>query len=214
MGKKKRSASSTRWLNEHFNDPFVQKAHKQKLRSRAYFKLDELQHSDHLFKAGMTVVDLGAAPGGWSQYVASIIGGRGRIIACDILDMDPIVGVDFLQGDFRDEKVLTALLERVGEKKVDVVMSDMAPNFSGTPAVDIPRSMYLVELALDMVKDVLVENGSFVVKVFQGEGFDQYLKEIRSLFNKVKVRKPEASRGRSREVYIVATGFCPANYCN
>ncbi len=207
MGKKKRSASSSRWLNEHFKDPFVQKAHKQKLRSRAYFKLDEIQQSDRLFKHGMTVVDLGAAPGGWSQYAVRQIGDLGRVIACDILEMDPIVGVDFLQGDFRDENVLQALLERVGDKKVDVVMSDMAPNFSGMPAVDIPRAMYLVELALDMCKQVLATNGCFVVKVFQGEGFDDYLKEIRSLFNTVKVRKPEASRGRSREVYIVAMGY-------
>ena len=207
MGKKKRSASSSRWLNEHFKDPFVQKAHKQKLRSRAYFKLDEIQQTDKLFKPGMTVVDLGAAPGGWSQYVVSQIGGKGRVIACDILDMNPIVGVDFLQGDFRDENVLNALLERVGEAKVDVVMSDMAPNFSGMPSVDIPRAMYLVELALDMCKQVLAKKGSFVVKVFQGEGFDEYLCEIRSLFSVVKVRKPEASRGRSREVYIVASGY-------
>ena len=207
MGKKKRSASSSRWLNEHFKDPFVQKAHKQKLRSRAYFKLDEIQQTDKLFKPGMTVVDLGAAPGGWSQYVVSQIGGKGRVIACDILDMNPIVGVDFLQGDFRDENVLNALLERVGEAKVDVVMSDMAPNFSGMPSVDIPRAMYLVELALDMCKQVLAKKGSFVVKVFQGEGFDDYLREIRSLFSVVKVRKPEASRGRSREVYIVASSY-------
>ena len=152
-------------------------------------------------------MDLGAAPGGWSQYVVSQIGGRGRVIACDILEMDPIVGVDFLQGDFRDENVLATLLERVGEGKVDVVMSDMAPNFSGMPAVDIPRAMYLVELALDMCKQVLAPKGSFVVKVFQGEGFDEYLREIRALFSVVKVRKPEASRDRSREVYIVATGY-------
>ena len=136
-----------------------------------------------------------------------VIGGKGRVIACDILDMNPIVGVDFLQGDFRDENVLNALLERVGEAKVDVVMSDMAPNFSGMPSVDIPRAMYLVELALDMCKQVLAKKGSFVVKVFQGEGFDEYLREIRSLFSVVKVRKPEASRGRSREVYIVASGY-------
>ncbi|MBV7387795.1 23S rRNA (uridine(2552)-2'-O)-methyltransferase RlmE [Pasteurellaceae bacterium TAE3-ERU1] len=207
MGKKKRSASSNRWLNEHFKDQFVQKAHKQKLRSRAYFKLDELQSKDKLFKPGMTVVDLGAAPGGWSQFAVAQIGGRGRVIACDILDMDPIAGVDFLQGDFREESVLTALLDRVGEQKVDVVMSDMAPNFSGMPSVDIPRAMYLVELALDMCRQVLAKNGSFVVKVFQGEGFDDYLREIRSLFTTVKVRKPEASRDRSREVYIVATGY-------
>ncbi len=204
---KKRSASSSRWLAEHFKDQFVQKAHKQKLRSRAYFKIDEIQQSDRLFKQGMTIVDLGAAPGGWSQFAVSQIGGKGRVIACDILEMDPIAGVDFLQGDFREESVLSALLERVGEKKVDVVMSDMAPNFSGMPSVDIPRAMYLVELALDMCRQVLAKNGSFVVKVFQGEGFDEYLREIRAMFTKVKVRKPEASRGRSREVYIVAMGY-------
>ena len=207
MGKKKRSASSIRWLNEHFKDKFVQQAHKQKLRSRAYFKLDEIQKTDKLFKPNMTVVDLGAAPGGWSQYVVTQIGERGRVIACDILDMDPIVGVDFLQGDFREEKVLNTLLEKIGDDKVDVVMSDMAPNFSGMPSVDIPRAMYLVELALDMCKQVLASQGSFVVKVFQGEGFDEYLREIRSLFKTVKVRKPEASRDRSREVYIVAMGY-------
>ncbi|MDP8078892.1 23S rRNA (uridine(2552)-2'-O)-methyltransferase RlmE [Phocoenobacter skyensis] len=204
---KKRRASSSRWLAEHFKDQFVQKAHKQKLRSRAYFKIDEIQRVDRLFKPNMTVVDLGAAPGGWSQYAVSQIGKKGRVIACDILDMNPIAGVDFLQGDFREESVLSALLERVGEKKVDIVMSDMAPNFSGTPEVDIPRAMYLVELALDMCRQVLTKNGSFVVKVFQGEGFDEYLKEIRAMFTKVKVRKPEASRGRSREVYIVAIGY-------
>lgn len=207
MGKKKRSASSTRWLNEHFKDKFVQQAHKQKLRSRAYFKLDEIQKTDRLFKPNMTVVDLGAAPGGWSQYVVTQIGNKGRVIACDILDMDPIVGVDFLQGDFREENVVKALLDKIGDNKVDVVMSDMAPNFSGMPSVDIPRAMYLVELALDMCKQVLATQGSFVVKVFQGEGFDEYLREIRSLFKNVKVRKPEASRDRSREVYIVATGY-------
>ena len=207
MGKKKRSASSTRWLNEHFKDKFVQQAHKQKLRSRAYFKLDEIQKTDKLFKQNMTVVDLGAAPGGWSQYVVTQIGQKGKVIACDILDMDPIVGVDFLQGDFREEKVLNTLLDKIGDSKVDVVMSDMAPNFSGMPSVDIPRAMYLVELALDMCKQVLATQGSFVVKVFQGEGFDEYLREIRSLFKNVKVRKPEASRDRSREVYIVATGY-------
>ncbi|MBI0006968.1 MULTISPECIES: 23S rRNA (uridine(2552)-2'-O)-methyltransferase RlmE [Gilliamella] len=207
MSNKKRSASSTRWLNEHFNDRFVQQAQKKGLRSRAWFKLEEIQKSDKLFKPGITVVDLGAAPGGWSQYVASLIGNKGRIIACDLLPMDPIVGVDFLQGDFRDEAVLNALLERVGEEKVQVVMSDMAPNMSGQPAVDIPRAMYLVELALDMCKDVLAPNGSFIVKVFQGEGFEEYLKTVRSLFKTVKIRKPEASRARSREVYIVAMGM-------
>ncbi|MBG3020975.1 MULTISPECIES: 23S rRNA (uridine(2552)-2'-O)-methyltransferase RlmE [Proteus] len=206
MANKKRSASSSRWLQEHFSDKYVQQAKKKGFRSRAWFKLEEIQQSDNIFKPGMTVVDLGAAPGGWSQYVVQQLGNKGRIIACDLLPMDPIVGVDFLQGDFRDELVLKALLDRVGENKVQVVMSDMAPNMSGTPAVDIPRSMYLVELALDMCRDVLAPGGSFIVKVFQGEGFDEYLGQIRSLFTKVKVRKPDASRSRSREVYIVATG--------
>lgn len=206
MAGKKRTGSSSRWLNEHFKDRFVQAAQKKGLRSRAWFKLEEIQQTDKLFRPGMTVVDLGAAPGGWSQYAASIIGDKGRIIACDLLPMDPIVGVDFLQGDFRDEAVLTVLLEKIGAKKVDLIMSDMAPNMSGQPSVDIPRAGYLVELALEMCKDILVEGGSFIVKVFQGEGSDEYLKTVRSLFTKVKVRKPEASRARSREIYIVATG--------
>lgn len=206
MGKKKRSASSSRWLQEHFSDHYVQQAQKKGLRSRAWFKLDEIQQNDRLFRQGMTVVDLGAAPGGWSQYVVSQVGRQGRVIACDILPMDPIAGVDFLQGDFRDEMVMQALLERVGDSKVQVVMSDMAPNMSGTPEIDIPRSMYLVELALEMCREVLAPGGDFLVKVFQGEGFDEYLREIRALFTTVKVRKPDASRARSREVYIVATG--------
>ncbi|WP_413453659.1 23S rRNA (uridine(2552)-2'-O)-methyltransferase RlmE [Erwinia persicina] len=209
MTGKKRSASSSRWLQEHFSDKYVLQAQKKGLRSRAWFKLDEIQQGDKLFKHGMTVVDLGAAPGGWSQYVVTQIGSKGRVIACDILPMDPIVGVDFLQGDFRDELVLKTLLERVGDTKVQVVMSDMAPNMTGTPAVDIPRSMYLCELALEMCRDVLAPGGSFLVKVFQGDGFEEYLREIRSLFTKVKIRKPDASRSRSREVYIVATGRKP-----
>lgn len=206
MAGKKRSASSSRWLQEHFSDQFVKQAQKKGLRSRAWFKLEEIQQTDKLFRQGITVVDLGAAPGGWSQYAVSQIGHAGRVIACDILPMDSIAGVDFLQGDFREEAVLEALLGRVGEKKVDLVMSDMAPNMSGTPAVDIPRSMYLVELAIDMAKNVLAPNGNLLVKVFQGDGFDDILKEIRSMFKTVKVRKPDASRARSREVYIVGLG--------
>lgn len=208
MTGKKRSASSSRWLQEHFSDKYVQQAQKKGLRSRAWFKLDEIQQSDKLFKPGMTVVDLGAAPGGWSQYVVTQIGGKGRIIACDLLPMDPIVGVDFLQGDFRDELVMKALLERVGDSKVQVVMSDKTKHERNTGG-GYPRAMYLVELALEMCRDVLAPGGSFVVKVFQGEGFDEYLREIRSLFTKVKVRKPDSSRARSREVYIVATGRKP-----
>ncbi|MFM5715894.1 23S rRNA (uridine(2552)-2'-O)-methyltransferase RlmE [Aeromonas allosaccharophila] len=207
MTQKKRSPSSTRWLKEHFDDQYVKKAQKMGLRSRAVFKIDEIQGKDRLLKNGMTVVDLGAAPGGWSQFAVEQVGDSGRVIACDILPMDPIAGVDFLQGDFREETVLGALLERVGPDKVDVVMSDMAPNMSGTQQVDQARAMYLVELALDMCNQVLRSDGCFVVKVFQGEGFDAYLNEIRKLFSAVKIRKPDSSRARSREVYIVATGF-------
>lgn len=207
MTQKKRSASSTRWLKEHFDDQYVKKAQKLGLRSRAVFKIDEIQGKDRLLKTGMTVVDLGAAPGGWSQFAVEQVGESGRVIACDILPMDPIAGVDFLQGDFREESVLAALLQRVGPDKVDVVMSDMAPNMSGTLQVDQARAMYLVELALDMCHQVLRNQGSFVVKVFQGEGFDNYLNEIRKIFTAVKIRKPDSSRARSREVYIVATGF-------
>lgn len=181
MTQKKRSPSSTRWLKEHFDDQYVKKAQKLGLRSRAVFKIDEIQGKDRLLKPGMTVVDLGAAPGGWSQFAIDQVGDKGRVIACDILPMDSIAGVDFLQGDFREETVLGALLERVGPDKVDVVMSDMAPNMSGTQQVDQARAMYLVELALDMCNQVLSSNGSFVVKVFQGEGFDAYLNEIRRL---------------------------------
>lgn len=207
MSKKKHSVSSRRWLQEHFNDEYVKKAQANKLRSRAWFKLEEIQKTDHIFKKNMIVVDLGAAPGGWSQYVATQIGAEGKVIACDILPMDPILGVDFLQGDFREEEVLNQLMEMIDGRPIDVVLSDMAPNFSGNPNIDIPRSMYLCELALEMVKDVLKVGGAFVIKIFHGEGFEEYLKEVRRIFKEVRIRKPDASRGRSREVYIVAKGF-------
>jgi len=207
MTKKKRSASSTRWLKEHFDDHFVQKAQKMGLRSRAAFKLEEINQQDKLIKPGMTVVDLGSAPGSWSQFCVGVVGGSGTIIACDILPMDPINGVSFLQGDFRDEAVLDALLSRINGQNVDVVLSDMAPNMSGNDTTDQARSIYLVELALDMCHKVLKKNGSFVVKVFQGDGFEQFLKDVRAAFTTVKIRKPDSSRARSRETYIVATGF-------
>ncbi|CEO40248.1 23S rRNA (uridine(2552)-2'-O)-methyltransferase RlmE [Photobacterium kishitanii] len=207
MSRKKQSASSGRWLKEHFDDKYVQEAQKRGYRSRAFFKIEEIQNKDKLLKPGMTVVDLGAAPGGWSQYAAEIVGDEGQVIACDILPMDSLPGVNFLQGDFREEAVLEALLTRIQPDMVDVVMSDMAPNMSGNLASDQPRAMYLVELALDMCRQVLAPNGSFAVKVFQGEGFDQYLADIRSMFKVVKIRKPDSSRDRSREVYIVATGY-------
>ncbi|KJF88151.1 23S rRNA (uridine(2552)-2'-O)-methyltransferase RlmE [Photobacterium phosphoreum] len=207
MSRKKQSASSGRWLKEHFDDKYVQEAQKRGYRSRAFFKIEEIQNKDKLLKPGMTVVDLGAAPGGWSQYAAEIVGDEGQVIACDILPMDSLPGVNFLQGDFREEAVLEALLTRIQPDMVDVVMSDMAPNMSGNLASDQPRAMYLVELALDMCRQVLAPNGSFAVKVFQGEGFDQYLADIRGMFKVVKIRKPDSSRDRSREVYIVATGY-------
>ncbi|MCJ8303771.1 23S rRNA (uridine(2552)-2'-O)-methyltransferase RlmE [Shewanella benthica] len=207
MSGKKRTASSSRWLQEHFDDHYVKLAQKRGLRSRAAFKLEEIQEKDKLIRPGMTVVDLGAAPGGWSQVAVKLAGDRGKVIACDILAMDPIVGVDFLQGDFREEKVLDALLTRVGDGKVDVVLSDMAPNMSGSGGVDQPRAMYLVELALDMCHQVMAPNGCFAVKVFQGEGFEEYMKSVRAAFKTVKTRKPDSSRARSREVYLVATGY-------
>lgn len=207
MADKKRTPSQTRWLKEHFSDQFVMEAHKQGLRSRAHFKLEEIQGKDRIISPGMIVVDLGAAPGGWSEYAVKCIGKKGRVVACDILPMRPILGVDFLQGDFRELEVLNKLKELVGQDRVDVVLSDMAPNMSGTLGVDQPKAMYLVELALDMCRDVLKEKGSFVVKVFNGEGSEDFLKAVRGLFRQVKVRKPDASRARSREVYFVATGF-------
>ncbi|CAM3729450.1 23S rRNA (uridine(2552)-2'-O)-methyltransferase RlmE [Rheinheimera salexigens] len=207
MTKKKRSASSSRWLQEHFADPFVQQAQKLGLRSRAAFKLEQIQQQDKVFKPGMTVVDLGSAPGSWSQYSTGVVGEKGTVIACDILPMDPINGVHFLQGDFREEAVLNALLSRIDGKNVDVVLSDMAPNMSGNDTTDQARSMYLIELALDMCNNVLKQNGSFVVKVFQGDGFEQFVKDVRAAFTTVKIRKPDSSRARSRETYIVATGF-------
>lgn len=207
MSKKKVSVSSARWLQEHFDDEYVKKAQKLGLRSRAVFKIEEINKKDKLIKPGMKVVDLGAAPGGWSEYATKVVGDNGQVVACDILPMDPIAGVDFLQGDFREEAVLDALLTRINGKNIDVVMSDMAANFTGNDAADAARSMYLVELALDMCNHVLKKNGAFVVKVFQGEGFEQFMKDARAAFKVVKTRKPESSRARSREVYLVATGF-------
>lgn len=207
MTKKKRSASSSRWLQEHVSDPFVQKAQKLGLRSRAAFKLDEIQDKDKLIKTGMTVVDLGSAPGSWSARAAELVGQSGCVVACDILPMDPLAGVAFLQGDFREEAVLNALLERIGGRNVDVVLSDMAPNMSVNSTVDQSRSMYLVELALEMCNNVLKKNGSFVVKVFHGEGFEAFVQQVRSVFTTVRIRKPDSSRARSSETYIVATGF-------
>lgn len=202
-----RSKTSHRWLKEHFDDPYVKMAQRDGYRSRASYKLLEIQEKDRILRPGMTVVDLGAAPGGWSQVAMERIGHQGRVIASDILDMDSIAGVDFVQGDFTEEAVLGQILEVIGDQPVDLVLSDMAPNMSGLRDVDQPRAMYLVELAVAMVDEVLKPGGTFVAKVFQGEGFDTLLLDLRKLFQSVAVRKPEASRARSREVYLVAKGY-------
>ena len=202
-----RSKTSKKWMEEHVNDPYVKKAQADGYRSRASYKLLEINEKDKLFRAGSVVMDLGSAPGGWSQIVAKAVGDNGRVIASDILPMDSIIGVDFIQGDFTDEAVYDQILTTLGDDRVDTVISDMAPNMSGVNTTDQYASMYLVELALDMARNVLQPGGSFCAKVFQGVGYDEYVKDVRSSFSKVIVRKPAASRPRSREVYLVATGF-------
>ncbi len=202
-----RSKSSNDWMDEHFNDHYVMKAKEEGYRSRACYKLMELDDKDKLIKPGMTVVDLGSAPGGWSQVAAKRVGDHGLVVASDILPMDGIAGVTFLQGDFTEEAVFDELMTIIGNRPVDLVISDMAPNMSGMSAVDQPSAMYLVELALDMAKQVLKPGGNYAAKVFHGEGFDEYLKDMRQSFQKVVTRKPESSRARSREVYLVGKGF-------
>jgi len=202
-----KSKSSRRWLKEHEDDAYVQRARQDGYRSRAVYKFLEINDKDRLVKPGMTVVDLGAAPGGWSQVVAQLVGKKGQVIAMDILPMEPLDNVAFLQGDFREQEVLEQLLAMIGDGGVDLVISDMAPNISGMEAVDQPRAMYLAELALDMARQVLKPGGDFLVKVFQGVGFDEYMRDMRSSFDKVITRKPKASRPRSREVYLLARGF-------
>lgn len=203
----KKNGSSKRWLREHFQDSYVQRAQKEGYRSRACYKLLEIQEKDRLIKPGFVIVDLGSAPGGWSQVAASLVGDKGRVIASDILPMDALPDVDFIQGDFTEESVLKEILVAVGDNPVDLVISDMAPNMSGMPAVDQPRSMYLVELALDLAVQILRPGGTFVTKVFQGEGFDNVLQQMRVQFDQVQSRKPTASRPRSREIYQVCKGF-------
>jgi 23S rRNA (uridine2552-2'-O)-methyltransferase len=205
MAKKK--SSSKAWLKEHRDDPYVQQAQREGYRSRACYKLLEIQERDKLIRPGMTVLDLGSAPGGWSQVAAQLVGHSGRVIASDILPMDALAGVEFIEGDFTSEAVFGQILGAIGDTPVDLVMSDMSPNMSGLSAVDQPRSIYLVELALDMARQVLAPGGMFVSKIFQGEGFDELFRDARNSFGKVLTRKPKASRPRSREVYLVATGF-------
>jgi 23S rRNA (uridine2552-2'-O)-methyltransferase len=200
----KRTKSSRRWLHEHESDVYVKRAREEGLRSRAVFKLEEIQRTDRIIRPGMTIVDLGAAPGGWSQFAARLLQGRGRVVALDILPMDAIVGVDFIQGDFSSEAVLQQLVDLLGPDRPQLVMSDLAPNMSGMAEVDHDRSMHLVELALDFARSQLVPGGDFVVKVFQGRHFQTFMQELRKHFRVVKARKPPASRQRSSELYLLA----------
>lgn len=208
----RRTKSSTRWLQEHFADIYVKQAQAEGYRSRAIYKLQEIDAKEHLFKPGMTVVDLGAAPGGWTQYVAEKIGCKlgvqqSRIVALDRLPMDALPGVEFIQGDFTDEAVLQQLQNILPMRSVDLVLSDMAPNMSGNAEVDMPRAMYLAELAVDFAYNMLKPGGILVMKLFHGVGFDELVKDIRSHFKKVAIKKPKASRSRSRETYLLAKGY-------
>ena len=194
-------------MKEHFDDPYVKKSQQDGYRSRASYKLIEINDKDKLFRPAMRVVDLGAAPGGWSQVAAKLVGDNGTIVASDILEMAPLPGVSFVQGDFTEQEVYEAILAEIGDKKADLVISDMAPNMSGNSSSDQPQAMYLVELALDMAAQVLRPGGNFLVKVFQGEGFEEYLKTMRAQFGSVVTRKPDASRARSREVYLLGRQY-------
>ncbi|MBA3535190.1 MAG: 23S rRNA (uridine(2552)-2'-O)-methyltransferase RlmE [Tatlockia sp.] len=202
-----RSKSSKRWLQEHFDDIYVKKAQAEGYRSRAVYKLKEIDEKEQLIKPGMTVVDLGAAPGGWTQYLAEKLDGRGIIVALDILTMDALAGVDFIQGDFREDDVLQKLINLVPERGLDLLLSDMAPNMSGTTAVDIPRAMYLAELAFDFGSKMLKPGGAMLIKIFHGTGFDELVRLARLQFDRVVIRKPLASRARSRETYLLAKGY-------
>ena len=214
-----KSKSSKNWLKEHFDDAFVQKSKAEGYRSRASYKLLEIQKSDRLIQPGMAVVDLGAAPGGWSQVAAELAGHKGKVIASDILPMDAVAGVSFVQGDFTEESCLNEILALVNggvnggdstqQRCIDLVISDMAPNLSGMAAIDQPRSMHLVELALDFARITLKPGGVFLAKVFHGEGFESLLKEVKQEYTQVLNRKPDASRSRSREIYLLAKGFKP-----
>jgi len=202
-----RSKSSGNWLQQHVNDPYVKQAQKDGYRSRASYKLIQLNEKDKLIRPGMLIVDLGSAPGGWSQVAAKLVGAKGKVIATDILPMDPLENVDFILGDFTEQAVVDRILARLENRKPDLIICDIAPNISGIDVADQASSMYLVELALDMARQVLKSKGDFVAKVFQGAGSEAYLKELRRSFEKLLIRKPAASRPRSREVYVVAKGF-------
>ena len=206
-----RSKSSGSWLKEHFDDEYVKRSQKEGYRSRAIYKLQEIQQKDHLIRPNMQVVDLGAAPGGWSQYATELVGEKGRVVASDILPIDPLPFVEFIQGDFTEESVLNEILDVLKKDQcnilADVVISDMAPNVTGVETIDQPRSIYLCELSLDMSRMILRPGGAFVAKLFQGDGSDAFVKDVKSSFRRVKIRKPKASRPRSREVYVVAQDF-------
>jgi 23S rRNA (uridine2552-2'-O)-methyltransferase len=195
------------WIKQHVNDPYVKQAQRDGYRSRASYKLLEIVEKDRLIRSGMTVVDLGSAPGGWSQVAARLVGHDGRVHALDILPMDPIAGVDFIKGDFTEEEIFTQLLDVIGKRTVDLVISDIAPNLSGNKAVDQPAMIYLAELGVDLANRVLSNDGVFIAKLFQGQGFDPFVQQVRTLFNGVSIIKPDASRSRSREVYLVAKGL-------
>ena len=202
-----RSKSSNRWMQEHFDDEYVKLAQAKGYRSRAVFKLREIQERDHLLQPGMTIIDLGAAPGGWSQFAREIVGTKSTLIALDILPMEPLEDVHFIQGDFCESSVLDQLNTVLAGSTVNLVMSDMAPNMSGNKAVDQPRSIFLAELALETAKSVLTKNGIFLVKSFHGEGYEEFLRDVKQNFSNVVIRKPKASRPRSNEIYILAKGF-------
>ncbi len=202
-----RSKSSQQWMQEHFQDEYVKKAQALGYRSRAVFKLIEIQEKDKIIRPGMNIVDLGAAPGGWSEYASKIAGKKNKLIALDLLDIEPIEGVDFIQGDFRDDEVLEKLHKLLDGEPVHLLLSDMAPNISGNKEVDQPKAIYLGELALDAAKAILSKGGVFLIKMFQGAGFDSYHNQLKQHFASVVIRKPKASRSRSNEVYILAKGF-------
>jgi 23S rRNA (uridine2552-2'-O)-methyltransferase len=195
------------WIKQHLNDPYVKQAQKDGYRSRASYKLLEIIEKERMIRPGMTIVDLGSAPGGWSQVASRMVGHEGRVHALDILPMDPVAGVDFILGDFTEQEIFDQLLKLIGNRPVDLVISDMAPNLTGAKAVDQPAMMYLAELGIDLTCQVLKPEGGFIAKLFQGEGFDQFVRHVRTLFNSVSMKKPDASRAKSREVYLVAKGL-------
>jgi len=204
-----RSKSSQKWLKQHHDDAYVLRARREGYRSRAVYKLIEIQHKDQILKPGQIILDLGAAPGGWSEYAAQIVGNKGRLIAVDLLPVDPIAGMEFIKGDFGERETLDQILDLIDRQPIDLVLSDMAPNISGIGTVDQPKSVYLAELAFELARDCLHREGCFVVKLFQGEGFETLTSAFRLAFKSVRYRKPKASRARSSEIYAVCCGLKP-----